>query len=372
MNDNVIKVKLETVLAIILISILIVGTIVAILFYRKSNENNKQNEIKIRYAYAYNVATADSLNKMNDDGEYIDILEITLAGDDLERVNNLLHKQSFKKVNNLRLAVVDEYEVTINDEIKLSICPGEKYAYYSNGNDSFLTAISEDFVNEIDRIVQAEASKNFREVFSEKITITSENNIQVNITDEKHIKTLTENLKYTRVNINDNEMEKEKIDYIVDLNNGTKIYTYFASCLGYIIDENKDEFYVAFITNYEDIVSTIFENYASGRNESIKAEEIVVKYLGNEYKISEEEKVEYIINSLKMCQYSSHDWLSDFDEDDYGEEDIVIEIGKCRVIIPGDRTLGNRYYIDEDNNTYMLWMISDLESYFKQLVNYKN
>lgn len=386
MEKNVIKMKFITFITIIIVSILIIGGIIAFALCKGNKDNNHGNNIelvneesnneekfiKIRYAYTYNVATADALNEINDDGEYIDILEINLEGENLEKVTSLLEKQSYKKIENLKLAVMDVYEVNINDEIKLSITPGQNYAQYNKGKESFIIKISEELVNEIDRIVQEEASKNIGKFSSEKITIISEDNKQVTITDVEHIKQLEEKSKHTKVNNNENTLDNEKISYTVDLNNGTKIYVYFASCLGKVVNENGEEYYVAFIGNYEDIVGIMFENYISGRNEKIKAEEIIVKYLNKEYSIKDKNEVKSIIDKLKICEYNTYDWLEDFTEEDYGEEDIVIIIGNNKVIIPGDKGLGNRYYIDEEERVYMISGLNELEKYFKELVDYKD
>lgn len=386
MEKNVIKIKFSTFITIIIVSIIIVGGIIAFALCKESKDNNdgnnieivneesnnKEKFIKIRYAYTYNVATADALNEINEDGEYIDILEINLEGKTLEKVTSLLEKQSYKKIENLMLAVMDVYEVNINDEIKLSITPGRNYAQYNKGKESFIIKISEELVNEIDRIVQEEASKNIGKFSSEKITIISEDNNQVTITDEEYIKQLEKNSKHTKVNINEDELNDEKINYIVDLNNGTKIYVYFASCLGKVVNENGKNYYVAFIGDYENIVEIMFENYVSGRNEKIKTEEILVKYLGKEYSIKDKDEVKSIIDKLKVCEYNTYDWLEDFTEEDYGEEDIVIIIGNNKVIIPGNSGIGNRYYIDEEENAYMISGLNELEKYFKELVDYKN
>ena len=382
MEKKVAKIKCSIFIIIIIVSILIIGGIIAVIVCETNEKNNteivsqdegnKENSITIRYAYAYNVATAELLNEINKDEKYIDILEIKLKDENLRKINSLLEKQSYKKVNGIGLEVLDVYEVNINDEIELSICPGEDYAYYTNGKKSFLIEISEELVNEIDRIVQEEAKKNIKEFSSKKITIISADNEQISITDEEDIKQLKEKSTCKKVNADEKTFENEKKSYTVDFNNGTKIYLYFASSLGKIIEENGKEYYVAFTEDYEDIVETMFENYISGRNDSIRAEEIIVKYLGKDYRIKDEENVEYIINKLKVCKYDSYRWLDDFTEEDYGEEDIVITIGNNKVIIPGNKSIGNRYYIDEKGKTYMIWGLNDLEKYFKELVDYED
>ena len=107
------------------------------------------------------------------------------------------------------------------------------------------------------------------------------------------------------------------------------------------------------MTDFDEIVKRMFENYAAGRNESIQAEQITVKYLGKEYIISDKEKVKYVIDKLKISEYNSHDWLKAFNEKEYGDEDIVVNLEKSKVIIPGNKTIANRYYMDEKNKFHL-------------------
>lgn len=378
------KLELRSKISIVLVSLLIIGVVLGTFFYiNNQNKNYAKNidSIKIRYAYAYNLETADALNEISENGNVIDILEINLEGEEFLNIQKMLQKTSFKKVENLDLLVIDQYQVVVNDDYKLSICPGEDYAYYQEGNNSFIIKISEELVNEIDKIVESRVSQTITEESSEKITLSKvffddkeEEEIakDLEITDKKHIKTILESLKYSKVNITEEELAGEDIEYVVDLNNGLKVCTYHASVLGYLLDENNEKIFVSFYTDFDYIVELMYENYISGRNDTLKANEIVVKYKDKEIKINESEKVEEIIEKLKMCSYFSPDYLDDFGTSDYSSNDILIEVGKSLYIIPGEKTMGNRYYIDGNKKAYLVSSLRDLESYFKELVGYQD
>lgn len=346
------------------------------------HDDNKESSIKIRYAYVYNIPTADSFNESEDE-EYIDILEIYLKNEELENVKKILEDIKFKEVDytkyaniNLAIGVGGMYEVTLDNSIVLLLdYPGDRFGQYTKGNESFIFEVTEKeekLINEIDRIVQEKVNENFEKFSAEKITISSQNNSNVNITDKEHIKLLIENLKYVKVNIAEDEIENEEIVYTVDLNNGIKLNIYHASIIGKIIKENNEMYYVAFMTDYDEIVKRMYENYISGRNESIQAEQITVNYLGKKYIISDKDKVKYMIEKLKMSEYNSHDWLNNFDEKEYGNEDIIVKIGNNKIIIPGNRTIANRYFIDEKNNVYKVLLSEGIEGDIKELVGYQS
>ena len=102
-----------------------------------------------------------------------------------------------------------------------------------------------------------------------------------------------------------------------------------------------------------------------------QAEQITVNYHGKEYIISDKDKVKYMIEKLKMSEYNSHDWLNNFDEKEYGDEDIIVKIGNNKIIIPGNRTIANRYFIDKKNNVYIVLLSEGIEGDIKELVGYK-
>jgi len=194
-------IKLYSVIIIILVILLVIGIIFAIFwkFNKKEREKkasvtnsnnvvesekniNNGNTVKIRYAYTYNVPTADTLNKMRNEeyGEdYIDILEIYLEGDKLDKINELIDKSSFEKADlsayqytNLSIGVGGTFEVTINNDIVLLM--DQEWSMYSNAEDSYIIHTPEEIFNEVSTIVYEKAYKNSKSYESSKITIYDE------------------------------------------------------------------------------------------------------------------------------------------------------------------------------------------------------
>lgn len=59
-------------------------------------------------------------------------------------------------------------------------------------------------------------------------------------------------------------------------------------------------------------------------------------------------------------------------EDSFDENDIKIYVNNIKYIIPGDSGYGSRFYVDEYGKLYDVSGLhnSNLEKYFKELVNY--
>ena len=88
--------------------------------------------------------------------------------------------------------------------------------------------------------------------------------------------------------------------------------------------------------------------------------------------MADKNKIEQIIDHLVMeCQYNDYDFLKDYSEEQFGDEDIIIQLENSKIIIPGNRTIGNRYYINEKGKVYMVSSLSEVETYFKELVDYQ-
>lgn len=154
-------VKKKYIVAIVslVVILFIIGGIIISLF-QKDNSNSK-NSIKIRYAYSYNIATADSLNELaREEGEdnYIEILEINITdAKKLEKLNNLLRNWKYKDYSStIALEIYGEYEVTLENGIVLSVDSTDSFAYYTNGSESYLTKIPLEFSKTITEIVEQE------------------------------------------------------------------------------------------------------------------------------------------------------------------------------------------------------------------------
>ena len=239
---------------------------------RIKTSENAENNIKIRYAYAYSVDTADTLNEIHMEQygkNYIDILEFYVTGEYLEEINDILNNISFEKVDlskykytNYMIGVEGQYEVTINNNIVLLM--DEEYSLYIRGDETYIIYTPKALGQLINKIVQERAfgSQEIRNI--DKITIISKDNSSeiVNITNKSDIDYLKENLRYAKIDMRDEEMGDTTYLYIIDLNNGMKIKVY--SFIGYITDGNE-EYYVAFISDFNEIVSKIYDKYTSSK-----------------------------------------------------------------------------------------------------------
>ena len=283
-EKKTIKLKFHFVIIISLIIILLMGITVIVLFklnnkneeLEKEKKTNNGNTVKIRYAYTYDVPAADDLNEMQNEeyGEdYIEILEIYLEGDELTKMNELIKNSSFEKADlslykntKLGIGVRGTFEVTINNDIVLLM--NKEWSMYTKDSNSYIMHTPEKLFDEISMLVYEKAYQNLKSYETSKITIISEqtDGEDVIITDKKQINNILENLKYSKVNMNETEMKDEEINYTVNLNNDVQIKVYDASSIGYVVD-NNEKYYVAFVTNFEDLISTLYENYLTEKHE---------------------------------------------------------------------------------------------------------
>ena len=84
------------------------------------------------------------------------------------------------------IGVGGEYEITINNEIKLLL--DSVWSLYIKGEESYMVTTPKELYNVIDDIIQNEVNKNSKQFFSKKITIIPEKtrDREIIITNERH------------------------------------------------------------------------------------------------------------------------------------------------------------------------------------------
>ena len=243
----------------------IIGIIFIILFivlFLLFNKNRiyKVESIKIRYAYFTNILTAEGLNDINDKGDYIDILEINLTGDEFDRVSKLLSKERFNKISFINTIIMDKYEVIVNDNIKLSFADGDRVINYAVEKSKNLSTVSYDFINEIANIVEKKAEKNIIKYFSNDIKINDVKSDNYIIVDKSGIDKLNNSFRAVKVNPSTTLLNTLIEKYMINLNNGLNIVVYDNSNVCKVID-NDDIYYVYFISSIDNIVDELWDVY---------------------------------------------------------------------------------------------------------------
>ena len=154
---------------IILIGVCVILIVfcLAVVYHLKGNDYNTEiKKIYIKYYPGYNIATAEGLNEINQNGNYIDEVRIELTGEDFKKAEKFFSNikpttydcSLFNCVH-----MMDAYEVYLNDNIKISM--GDEFGF----TPEFTFDITPEFNEFMTNIINDYSNKNIYK------TISSEN-----------------------------------------------------------------------------------------------------------------------------------------------------------------------------------------------------
>ena len=141
------------------------------------------------------------------------------------------------------------------------------------------------------------------------------------------------------------------------------------SCI-YYEDGTHEYIYTGMLENYvKQIFSDIKEKIEKSKVdlETGIVNKIIVTYKNREYIIDDKDKISEILEEFKNLEYFNIDnFKSSLEEELNNKYDIHIYVNNTEYIIHQI----SRFYIDKDGKLYNVSELSNLEEYFKELVNY--
>ncbi|MBR4177858.1 MAG: hypothetical protein IKR57_00750 [Bacilli bacterium] len=362
----------KRIIMIAIIIILIIG-ILAILYFNNRGEHiDNINKITIKFYPGYNIATAEGINDITKNGNYVDEVRFDLTGEDFKKAKKFfsnIKQTNFDFETCDCVYMMDEYEVYLNDNIKISM--GDEFGI----KDDITFEIPEDFSDFMYNLILNYSDKNiYKSLISNTLSINKDGVI-TEITDKNEIDTIL-HYKYFIVNNHEDFTSYDKGPQVtLILDNNTKVYLY-GGIMGYIESPEENTF-IVFLENKISIykyIENIFENRKLNLKVKLNVDVIKVEYKENTYEITDKNKIEEITKELLTFRHYRPNYILNMKEEtSVSKEDIKIIFNNCRYYILGNKHYGNRYFVDENNVMYDVegLISSNTEKYIKELVNYK-
>lgn len=308
------------------------------------------NSIYVSFYVGYNYSTAEAINN---NGELtLPEFTIEVPEDELAEYEKALSKkeeyeEEDRDCNHLT-AFIDYYKICINDE-DIFFCDGDELIWYE-GLEEIYTA--KEFCELISTMAQDYLEENvYMKPFDVGIDTIIVNGDNVDITEAVKGRLLEYN--FTKVDIDMDYNEYGNVYQIVMLKDGSVLllfeddyyYGYLEgdgyNCYVYIDTANSLSLY--------EYLENLNNNQSSGFGATDNAT-VTVCFDGKEYEVSDEIS-EKIIEMSTTMYYMELDWLTkDYDMG----ECIIVDIENGAFYIPIERTMGNRYYVANDGNIYLV------------------
>ena len=230
---------------------------------------------KIQYAYGYGIDITESLNKINNDKNlenFINILEIDLNSEQITAINLLIKPNKFIKYNDDDCSLYKKcltgisgiYQVIL-DDVKLSFDYNSDFALYENDGESYFVVVPQELTKNMIDIIN-DNIKNDKLAFTpKKITITGQReenkDVSLVIEDKIRISEIIDDSYNKKVFFGKDEMINEEYEYALDFDNGITLYLFYASKIGYLCDSNiKDCNYVTLFGGLDYTVANIISD----------------------------------------------------------------------------------------------------------------
>ena len=210
--------------------------------------------VSIRYYIGYNIATGDVISdsvpcyQIDVTGEDLDAMAAAIA--ELSKVSVDPKSEEFGHIMYDQLN--DDYELTINGDFVVTIGAG----YGCSVTTSEMVRVPAELYALADRLAQENNEANaYKTLGGEQISVTDQNGKVWDVTDAEQLEEISAT-RYYVLAITEEELEGERIAYVVDLHNGDQLDVYFASVLGRLrhADESYEYIHIQELEDYLDRV----------------------------------------------------------------------------------------------------------------------
>ena len=221
----------------------IIGIILIIIFFTLIKDHIKQkqdhfessNDIAIYYAYGLGVET---VNSMNEQEPFLDIVKIELKDDSLKKMKKILRKQSFKLTNTEDpVGVSGVYKVINGNET--FFLDQEEAIYTKDNKNYYKIPISTELFDFISDTVFDKVEKKHEVIETNEIYISNPSMGEATFNRKEEVDNIINTIRYVKLKSNNEELND--IEYFIDFKNGITLTTYMNSDIAIYKNNNTNE-----------------------------------------------------------------------------------------------------------------------------------
>lgn len=375
------KKKIGIIILLIIIALIIVigilmftgigGEIRAFIYYKIHTPQeiiylNKQDHIKVTYTYQYQEESFD-----------VDITDTEL----IKMINNsIINKKLDNYSSQIGLAVMGQYKVNLgnNTSFTFDSYDADGFVMMFNEDKKFLTKINPEILKRVIEIVDAKLTENVEIYKTNKISITKaekgENDAilkkdNTNIEEKTAIEYIINQCKNVYTKEINYEPSIVNPDYEINFNNNIKLLLYSQNERGWML---KDGFLLEAygLNSFDTILENAFENI-SEKKQMFTTDKIKIISPNKEIEITNKDTVEKITTTLIYSKIYRPDWIENYNIKEEYDTGIKVKINDNEFLIPGIKTIGNRYVITKDNKISLCFPLQNIEKDINELLGIK-
>jgi len=327
---------------------------------------DKTDNIKVTYTYQFKEESFD-----------IDITDVEL----IKMINDsIINKKLDNYSSQIGLAVIGQYNVNLgnNTSFAFDSYDNDGFVMMFNEDKKFLTKINPEILKRVIEIVDAKLTENVEIYKTNKISITKTEkgkNDTILKKDNTNIeeKTAIEYIINQCKNVYTKEIDYEPSivhpDYEIDFNNNVKLLVYSQNERGWML---KDGFLLEAygLNSFDTILENAFNNIEQ-KKQMFTTDKIKIISPNKEIEITNKDTVEKITTTLIYSKIYRPDWIEDYNIKEEYDTGIKVKINDNEFLIPGIKTIGNRYVITKDNKISLCFPLQNIEKDINELLGIK-
>ena len=325
----------------------------------------EQEHIKITYRYSMSTESESFTLDVTDKNL------IKLINDDV------LNKKLINYSGQIDLAVSGEYKVDLENNVSFyfDYYDDDGYVMMNNSSKYYLTKINPEILEKVVQIVDEKLTKDVEQFKTNKVTITKaekgENDTilkkeNIDITEKTAIEYIINQCKDIYMKEINYEPNIVNPNYEIDFNNNIKLWIYEENDRGWMYKDGiLSEAYG--LSNF----NTFFENTFSDlelKRQMFTADKITLISPNKQIEITNKESVEKITTTLIYSKIYRPDWIENYDVNEDYDTGIKVKINDTEFLIPGRKSIGNRYIIDKDKKISLCFTLTNIEQYINELL----
>lgn len=321
----------------------------------------EQENIKVTYTYSW-------VNEGFD-------IQVT----DDEIIKFITQKISDKKLNNysdqIGFAIMGDYKVDLGNNISLKFdsYDDDGFVIMETADKRFLTKIEPEILKKVIEIVDKKLAQNIEMFKTDVVTISKKNDkdIAIRKIEEKtaisYILERCKNIYAKQINYEPSILAP---NYEIDFNNEVKIGIYEKQNKGWLWKNGI--IYEAYgLNTFDTIIENAFDNIVE-REKMFKTDKITLISPEKTIEVKDKNIIEKITTNLMYSTMGEPKWLETYDITEEYNTGIKLKLNDYEFLIPGNKTIGNRYIVSKDKKSKLCYPLQDIEQYIYELLGIEN
>ncbi len=328
---------------------------------------DKQEQINVTYTYQFK---EESFDINITDKELIKMIE-----------DNISNKKLDNYSSQIGLAIIGQYNVNLGNNISFMFdsYDDDGFVMMFDNDKKFLTKINPEILKRVIEVVDVKLTENVEIYKTNKISITKaekgknegiilkeDNTVIEEKTAIEYIINQCKNVYTKEVNY---ELSIVHPDYEIDFNNNVKLLVYSENERGWML---KDGFLLEAygLNSFDTILENAFNNIEQ-KKQMFTTNKIKIISPNKEIEIINKDIIEKITTTLIYSNISRPDWIENYPIKEEYDTGIKLKINDNEFLIPGIKTIGNRYVITNDNKISLCFPLQNIEKYINELLGIK-